>query len=111
QELDYEEIAKYAPTYWSNMQETNETYGKLDDKNTFFYAERPNFGNFVMYIRQDWVEAVGMKVEELTSLEKYNEMLVKWKEAGIGTGSEGLIQNQFNYSGAFRPQPIDPIYD
>ncbi|MGO4371570.1 ABC transporter substrate-binding protein, partial [Paenibacillus sp. MCAF20] len=57
------------------------------------------------------VEAVGMKVEELTSLEKYNEMLVKWKEAGIGTGAEALIQNQFNYSGAFRPQPIEPVYD
>ncbi|MGO4376330.1 ABC transporter substrate-binding protein, partial [Paenibacillus sp. MCAF20] len=31
QTLDYEEIAKYAPTYWNNMKDTNETYGKLDD--------------------------------------------------------------------------------
>lgn len=111
QPLDHEEISRYAPTYWKNMQETIETYGTINDENIFFFAERPDIGNFVSYIRKDWVESVGMKVEDLTSLEKYNEMLMKWKEAGIGTGADALIQNQYGYSGAFRDWPVDPEYD
>ncbi|PJN55323.1 hypothetical protein PAEVO_20440 [Paenibacillus sp. GM2FR] len=77
QELDWKEIEQYAPTYWSNMSETIQQYGVVDGKNTFVFGKRPdlnNYGNFVNIIRKDWVEKVGMKVEDLTSLEKYNEM-------------------------------------
>lgn len=108
QELDWKEIEHYAPTYWSNLSETILQYGIVDGKNTFVFAARPDFNNFVSIIRKDWVEKVGMKVEDLTSLEKYNEMLVKWKEAGIGVAGAGLTRNVFNYSYAFRDWPIDP---
>lgn len=67
QELDYSEIENYAPTYWANLGETIQQYGKVDDKNTFFFAARPEADNFVSIIRKDWVEQVGMKVEDLTS--------------------------------------------
>lgn len=107
QTLDWEEIAKYAPTYWKNMSETIQQYGIVDDKKVFFFAARPNADNYVTLIRKDWVEKVGMKVEDLTSLEKYNEMLVKWKEADLGVGSESLKKNNYNFNYAFRDWPID----
>jgi len=106
--LDYDEIANYAPTYWKNMSTTINQYGKVDGKNVFFFAARPAVDNFTTLIRKDWVEKVGMKVEDLTSLEKYNEMLVKWKEAGLGVGAGNLLQNNYIYSYAFRDWPIDP---
>jgi len=107
QELDHDEIAKYAPTYWKNMSETIKTYGQVDGKNIFFFAKRPDVDNFATLIRKDWVEKVGMKVEDLTSLEKYNELLAKWKEAGIGVGAESLKKNNYNFNYAFRDWPID----
>ncbi|GBG08486.1 hypothetical protein PAT3040_03071 [Paenibacillus agaridevorans] len=110
QELDWEEIANYAPTYWGNLSETIQQYGVVDGKNTFFFAARPDTDNYVSLIRKDWVEKVGMKVEDLTSLEKYNDMLVKWKEAGLGVLGGSLTRNNYNYSYAFRDWPIDPKY-
>lgn len=108
QELNYDEIANYAPTYWKNMGETIQKYGKVDGKNAFFFAARPDADNFTTLIRQDWVEKVGMKVEDLTSLEKTNEMLAKWKAAGLGTLGGALTQNNYIFSYAFRDWPIDP---
>ncbi|AIQ49159.1 ABC transporter substrate-binding protein [Paenibacillus sp. FSL R7-0273] len=110
QPLDWAEIENYAPTYWSSMGETIKQYGIVDDKNIFFYAARPEADNFTTIIRKDWVEKVGMKVEDLTSLEKYNEMLVKWKEAGLGVTGGSLTANSFNYNYAFRDWPIDANY-
>ncbi|MCK0472821.1 extracellular solute-binding protein [Halalkalibacter sp. APA_J-10(15)] len=110
QPLDLDEIAEYAPTYWENVSETIEQYGVVDGENIFFFAERPDISNFVTVIRKDWVEEVGMKVEDLTSLEKVNEMAMKWKEAGLGTLGGGLTANIYNYNYAFRDWPIDPEY-
>lgn len=107
QELDYEEIANYAPTYWENMKSTIEQYGSVDGKKVFFFAKRPVADNYTTLIRKDWVEKVGMKVEDLTSLEKFNEMLMKWKEAGLGVAGGSLLQNNYNYSYAFRDWPIN----
>ncbi|MBD2868569.1 extracellular solute-binding protein [Paenibacillus arenilitoris] len=110
QPLEWDEIANYAPTYWKNMGETIEQYGVVDGKNMFVFAARPDTDNYVGLIRKDWVEKVGMKVEDLTSLEKYNEMLAKWKEAGLGVLGGSLTRNNYNYSYAFRDWPIDPKY-
>ncbi|SET09671.1 ABC transporter substrate-binding protein [Paenibacillus sp. NFR01] len=107
QELDYNEVEYYAPTYWKNMSETINQYGKVDGKNIFLFAARPAVDNFTTLIRKDWVEKVGMKVEDLTSLEKYNELLAKWKAAGLGTGAETLKKNFFNFNYAFRDWPVD----
>ncbi|KHL92714.1 ABC transporter substrate-binding protein [Paenibacillus sp. IHB B 3415] len=110
QPLDYAEIENYAPTYWKNMGSTIEQYGTVDDQKTFFFAARPEADNFVNIIRKDWVEKVGMKVEDLTSLEKYNEMLAKWKEAGLGVTGGNLLQNFYNFNYAFREWPVDAKY-
>lgn len=107
QELDYKEIANYAPSYWSNLSSTIEQYGSVDGKKVFFFADRPVADNQTTLIRKDWVEKVGMKVEDLTSLEKYNEMLAKWKEAGLGVAGEKLLLNNYTYSYAFRDWPIN----
>jgi ABC-type glycerol-3-phosphate transport system substrate-binding protein len=48
-----------------------------------------------------------MKVEDLTSLEKYNEMLQKWKDAGLGVGAEALKQNNYVFNYSFRDWPVD----
>ncbi|MBW4081010.1 ABC transporter substrate-binding protein [Paenibacillus sp. S150] len=110
QPLNYAEIENYAPTYWKNMSETIQQYGTVDDQNIFFFAARPEADNFVNIIRKDWVEQVGMKVEDLTSLERYNEMLKKWKENGLGVTGGALVQNSFNYNYAFRDWPVDAAY-
>lgn len=107
QPLDWDEIAHYAPTYWKNMGETIKNYGTVDGKNVFFFASRASTDNFATVIRKDWVEKVGMKVEDLTSLEKYNEMLTKWKQAGLGVGGENLKRNNYTFNYPFRDWPID----
>lgn len=108
QELDWEEAEFYAPTYWNKMSGTIKQYGRINGKNIFFFADRPGYGNYVNIIRKDWVEKVGMKVENLTSLEKFNEMLVKWKEAEIGFAGSALTRNVFIYSAPFRDWPVNP---
>ncbi|MBD2846336.1 ABC transporter substrate-binding protein [Paenibacillus sp. IB182496] len=107
QELDYGEIEHYAPTYWANMRATIEQYGSVNGERVFFFAARPAADNFTTLIRKDWVEQVGMKVEDLTSLETYNDMLAKWKEARLGVGGASLLQNNYTYSYPFREWPID----
>lgn len=107
QELDWKEVEHYAPTYWNNMSDTIKQYGSIDGKPMFFFAARPSYGNFVSIIRKDWVEKVGMKVEDLTSLENFNEMLMKWKEAKIGFAGSALTRNIFIYSAPFREWPVD----
>ena len=107
QEIDWEEIKTYAPTYWSKLGATIEQYGIINDEQIFFFAERPDADNFTTLIRKDWVEKVGMKVEDLTTLEKMNELLAKWKDAGLGTLGGTLTRNNYTYSYGFRDWPID----
>ncbi len=107
QELNWLEIEKYAPTYWGNLSKIVKQYGRVDGKSMFLFAARPEFGNFVVVIRKDWVEKVGMKVEDITSLEIYNEMLEKWKKAGIGVAGAALTRNVYTYSYPYRDWPIN----
>lgn len=104
QPLDLEEIKYYAPTYYEMTSEMTETYGQMDGENYFFFAQRPVAYNYVTLIRKDWMEKVG--VEMPTNLAEYNEMLSKWKEAGLGKGGGSLVQNNFTYSYPFREWPI-----
>ncbi|MDD4849755.1 MAG: extracellular solute-binding protein [Gemmiger sp.] len=100
QDVDYDEIAFYAPSYWASMQSTVETYGKLDGKNAFIFAERdPIYYNFVRLIRQDWLDQVGAEMP--TTWEELQAVLAKWKEAGLGTMSEQLITKSFTYEYGF----------
>jgi hypothetical protein len=110
QAIDWEEIAFYAPTYWANMGDTIQQYGSVDGGNYFFFADRSEAYNLVNIVRKDWVEAVGMKVEDITSLEVFNEMLLKWKEAGLGKNGYRLIANSFTYNYRFRDWPVDKEY-
>ena len=109
QELDWEEIAFYAPTFWKNSGVTTEDYGTVEGKKMFVFAERPLADNWTHIIRLDWVEAAGYAIEDLTSLEVYNEMLLKWKELGLGVQGHRLQQNNFTYSYLYRDWPIDEV--
>lgn len=110
QPLNWEEIANYAPTYWANLQSTIESYSTVNDQKTFFFAQRPMAYNYMRLFRKDWADKVGVKMEDLTSLEKYNEMLLKWKDAGIGVNGERLKMNNFTYNYPYRDWPVDEAY-
>lgn len=107
QPVNYDEIAFYAPTFWENMQETIETYGKLDGENAFIFAARnPNQYNYITVIRKDWLDKVGMEVP--TTLEEMTEVAKAWKEAGLGTIGANLWQNSFTFEYPFIGESVDP---
>ena len=96
QDIDYDELAFYAPTYWAKMQETIENYGTIDDHQAFIFAERdPYYYNWVTLIRKDWCDQVGMEVP--TTWEELQEVLAAWQEAGLGTYNHELIIGSFTY--------------
>ena len=100
QALDLDEIAYYAPTYYANMADTIEKYGKIDDENIFFFAERDAiYYNYVTLIRQDWLDAVGMDMP--TNLDELNAVAAAWKDAGLGTLGGSLITKSFTYEYPF----------
>ncbi|MDO5291656.1 MAG: ABC transporter substrate-binding protein [bacterium] len=100
QELDYDEIAYYAPNYYKTVKDTIEQYGKVDGKNAFFFAKRdPIYYNYVTLIRQDWLDKVNMEMP--TNLEEFNKVLDAWKEAGLGKNGAQLITGSFTYEYGF----------
>ena len=107
QPVNYDEVAFYAPTFWENMQETIETYGKLDGENAFIFAARnPNQYNYITVIRKDWLDKVGMEVP--TTLEEMTEVAKAWKEAGLGTIGADLWQKSFTFEYPFIGESVDP---
>lgn len=105
QPLDAAEMEQYAPTYYAMTREMMQTYGELDGETYFFFAERPTAYNWLTLIRQDWLDAVGMDMPR--SLEEYNEVLLAWKEAGLGYVNHQLVKDNFTYSYPFRTWPND----
>lgn len=100
QELDLEEIEFYAPDYYSKLGDTINTYGKLDGKNTFFFAERNAiYYNWVTLIRQDWLDKVGMERPE--NREELDAVATAWKEAGLGKLGAQLINKSYTYQYPF----------
>ena len=78
QPIDLDEVAYYAPTYWDNMKDTIETYGKLDGENAFIFAERdPIYYNWVTLIRKDWLDNLGLDMP--TTQEEFVEVLRAFK--------------------------------
>ena len=96
QDIDYDELAFYAPTYWAKLQETIEPYRTIDHHQAFIFAERdPYYYNWVTLIRKDWCDQVGMEVP--TTWEELQEVLAAWQEAGLGTYNHELIIGSFTY--------------
>ncbi len=107
QTLDTDEIANYAPTFWSDMGDVIKEYGVIDGEQKVVMGDRAELvsKNYLTMIRKDWVDQVGMELP--TSLEEYNELLEAWKEAGLGYASATLMTKSFNFDYAFRDWPID----
>lgn len=100
QELNLDEIQYYAPAYYENLGDTVKKYGQLDGKNTFFFAGRNAiYYNYVHLIRQDWLNKVGM--EKPTTREELDAVMTAWKEAGLGTRGDYLINKSYTYEYPF----------
>lgn len=96
QDVDYGELACYAPTYWSNMEQTIEKYGKLDGHNAFIFAARdPIYYNWVNLIRLDWLEKVDLPIPQ--TREELEKAARAWKKAGLGTIGDMLLTKSFTY--------------
>ena len=100
QDINYDELAFYAPTYWKAMQETIKKYGKIDGHQAFIFADRqPIYYNWVTLIRQDWLDKVGAKMP--TNLSELEDVARKWKKAGLGILGDTLISKSFTYEYPF----------
>lgn len=100
QELDLEELKFYAPDFFEKTESIINNYGKLDGKNTFFFAERNAiYYNWVTLIRQDWLDKVSR--EKPTSREELDATARAWKEAGLGTLGAQIINKSYTYEYPF----------
>lgn len=96
QDIDYDEVAFYAPNYWAGVKDAVNTYGKLDGHNAFIFAQRdPIYYSYVTLIRKDWCDQVGKDIPK--TWEELNEVALAWKEAGLGTIGDKLITSSFNF--------------
>lgn len=96
QELDLDEIKYYAPDYYKMAEGLIDTYGRLDGKNTFFFAKRNTiYYNWVNLIRQDWLDKVGMKSP--TTREELEAAATAWKDAGLGKIGTQIINKSYTY--------------
>lgn len=96
QTLDMDEIAYYAPSYYSKMADTISKYGTLNGESTFFFAERDAiYYNWITLVRQDWLDEVG--AENPKNLAELEEVAGKWKAAGLGTINDPLLVKSFVY--------------
>lgn len=96
QELDYDELAFYAPDFYEATKDAIDTYGTLDGSNAFFFAGRNAiYYNYVTLIRQDWLDQVNMEMP--TTLDELEAVAKAWKDAGLGTIGDQLIDGSFTY--------------
>lgn len=107
QPLDENEIAYYAPTFWETMGDTIKEYGVINDELMVVMGNRTELvsSNWGTIVRKDWMDAVGVDMPQ--SLEEYNEMLEKWKEAGLGFATATPVIKSFNFDYNFRGWPND----
>ncbi len=106
QELDLDEIKYYAPDYYNKVGEIIDTYGKLDGKNIFFFAERKAiYYSWLTLIRQDWLDKVGM--EKPATREELDAVAEAWKAAGLGTIGAQIINKSYTYEYPFIGDSID----
>lgn len=83
QTLDVEMIKKYAPTFYEDTFYMDE-YTYLNGEKLFLCGRRPNAYNFVSLMRKDWLDAAGIKLEDIRTREDGIAMLEKFKELKLG---------------------------
>ncbi|MDR2505787.1 MAG: extracellular solute-binding protein [Oscillospiraceae bacterium] len=105
QPLNLDELKEYAPTYYERTIGMVEQYGELDGETYFFFAKRPDAYNWLTLIREDWCEAVGKPLP--TTLAELNELVLLWRDAGLGYLNHQLVKDNYTYSYPFRAWPND----
>lgn len=96
QPLDYEELARYAPTYYAGVQDLLERYGSADGQTVFLFARDDSLcSRRVTLIRRDWCEETG------TDLPADNDGLIRaaeaWRDAGLGTLGGSMPMRDFTF--------------
>lgn len=73
------------------MGETIQDYGVIDGKLMVVMGNRTELvsSNWGTLVRKDWMDALGIDMP--TNLDEYNDMLMKFKEAGYGYASAPLL--------------------
>jgi len=83
QDINVDTLKEYAPTFYKNSVDSGVLeYGKLDGKQVFIPARRPDAYNYGTMIRQDWLDKAGLKMP--TNVTEYENVLRKFKEMKLG---------------------------
>ena len=85
QEINLDEFAQVAPTYYQKMVDNNQLgYTDINGKTYFALSERPYYNTtytFATFVRKDWLDAVGMEVP--TSYAEYTKAIDAIVAAGL----------------------------
>jgi putative aldouronate transport system substrate-binding protein len=109
QDINLDTLKEYAPTFYKNSVDSKVLdYGKLDGKQVFIPARRPDAYNFATVMRQDWLDKAGVKMP--TNVTEYENALRKFKEMKLG-GANTIPSTLFELTGyvtnyAYRQYPL-----
>jgi putative aldouronate transport system substrate-binding protein len=110
-EIDLEEFAKVAPTFYQAMVDNNQLgYTKINGKDYFVLTERPYYNTtftYANFIRKDWLTQLGLDVPK--SYAEYVAAVKAVQEAGLAANPIGLSLPKTAYvvNFAFRDFPVN----
>lgn len=110
QEINLEEFAKVAPTYYQKMVDNKQLdYSKVNGKNYFVLSERPYYNagyTFATFVRKDWLDQVGMGIPK--SYAEFTKAMDAIKAAGLTQYPLGLSLPTDAYARnfGFRDYPV-----
>ncbi|NLB39404.1 MAG: extracellular solute-binding protein [Clostridiales bacterium] len=110
-EIDLEEFAKVAPTYYQAMVNNNQLgYTDINGKTYFVLTERPYYNTtftYATFLRKDWLDQLGKSVPETYA--EYVDVVKAIQDAGLSANPIGLSLPKTAYvtNFAFRDFPVD----
>ncbi len=110
-EIDINEFAKVAPTFYQAMVDNNQLgYTDINGKSYFVLTERPYYNTtftYASFIRKDWLDQLGLELPK--SYEEYVKVVKAVQDAGLSENPIGLSLPKAAYVAnfAFRDFPVD----
>ena len=110
-EIDLNEFAKVAPTFYQAMVNNNQLgYTDIGGKTYFVLTERPYYNTtftYASFIRKDWLDQLGLSIPK--SYEEYVKVVKAVQDAGLSENPIGLSLPKAAYVGnfAFRDYPVN----
>ncbi len=111
QEINLEEFAAVAPTFYQAMVDNNQlSYTAIGGKDYFVLTERPYYNTpftYVEFMRKDWLDQLGLEVPK--SYEEFVKVVKAVQEAGLAEHPVGLQLPKAAYVAnfGFRNYPVD----